>query len=258
MGAAVGADQPGAVHGEAHRQILDRDVVDDLVVGALQEGRIDGAERPVALRGEAGGEGHRMLLGNADVEGAVGKGRLDLVEAGARRHRRGDRDDLLVARHFVLQRLGEHRGIGRRAAARTLVLLARDDVELDHAMIFVGGIFGRAIALALLGHDMDQDRAFLGVADILEDFDQRLDIMAVDRADIIEAQLLEQGAAGHPAAGIFLHLARGAMERIRHRPRQLLRQRGAGPDICSRRPAGRGCCAASRPAARSTCHCRSG
>ena len=53
---------------EADRQILDRDVVDDLIVGALQEGRIDRAERPHALRGEAGGEGHRMLLGDADVE----------------------------------------------------------------------------------------------------------------------------------------------------------------------------------------------
>ena len=73
MGRAVGADQPGAVHREAHRQILDRDVVDDLVVGALQEGRIDRAERPIALRGEAGGEGHRMLLGDADVE-ACGRG----------------------------------------------------------------------------------------------------------------------------------------------------------------------------------------
>ena len=43
VGRAIGADQPGAVHREAHRQILDRDVVDDLVVGALQEGRIDRA-----------------------------------------------------------------------------------------------------------------------------------------------------------------------------------------------------------------------
>ena len=41
MGRAVGADQPGAVDREAHRQALDRDVVDDLVVAALQEGRID-------------------------------------------------------------------------------------------------------------------------------------------------------------------------------------------------------------------------
>ena len=70
---AVGADQAGAIDREAHRQALDRDVVHDLIVAALQEGRIDRAERLEALGGEAGGEGHRMLLGDADVEGAVGK-----------------------------------------------------------------------------------------------------------------------------------------------------------------------------------------
>jgi hypothetical protein len=72
VGRAVGADQPGAVDREAHRQVLDRDVVHDLVVGALEEGRVDRAERPHALRGEAGGEGHRVLLGDADVEAALG------------------------------------------------------------------------------------------------------------------------------------------------------------------------------------------
>ena len=50
MRRTVGADQAGAVHGEAHGQVLQVDVVDDLVVAALQEGRIDGAERLVALR----------------------------------------------------------------------------------------------------------------------------------------------------------------------------------------------------------------
>ena len=74
MGRAVGADEPGPVDGEAHRQPLDGDVVHDLVVGALQEGRIDGGERLVAFGGEAGGKGHRMLLGDADVEGALGEG----------------------------------------------------------------------------------------------------------------------------------------------------------------------------------------
>ena len=71
MGRAVGADQPGAVDGEAHRQLLDGDVVHDLVVGALQEGRIDGGERLQAFGGQAGGEGHRMLLGDADIEAAL-------------------------------------------------------------------------------------------------------------------------------------------------------------------------------------------
>jgi hypothetical protein len=34
---AVGADQAGAVEREDDRQVLDRDIVDQLVVGALQE-----------------------------------------------------------------------------------------------------------------------------------------------------------------------------------------------------------------------------
>ena len=67
----VGADQAGAIHREAHRQLLDRDVVHDLVIGALQEGRIDRGERLEAFGREAGGERDAVLLGNADIEGAV-------------------------------------------------------------------------------------------------------------------------------------------------------------------------------------------
>ena len=70
---AVGADEAGAIEREAHRQALDRDVVHDLVVGALQERRIDRRERLEAFGREAGGEGDGVLLGDADVEGAVGE-----------------------------------------------------------------------------------------------------------------------------------------------------------------------------------------
>ena len=93
MGLAVIADQPGAVDRKAHRQFLDRHVVHDLVVGALQEGRVDRRERLHALGGEAGGKGHRVLLGDADIEGALREFVAEQVEPGARRHRRGDRDD---------------------------------------------------------------------------------------------------------------------------------------------------------------------
>jgi hypothetical protein len=71
-------------------------------------------------------------------------------------------------------------------------------------VIFVARGLGRAIALALLGDDVDQHRPFVGVADILEDLDEALDVVAVDGPDIIEAQFLEQSAAGPEAAGIFL------------------------------------------------------
>ena len=93
MGRAVGADQPGAVHGEAHRQVLQRHVVHHLVVGALQEGRVDRAERLHALGRHAGGEGDGVLLGDADVEGALREALGEGVEAGAGRHGGGDGDD---------------------------------------------------------------------------------------------------------------------------------------------------------------------
>src|SRR3546814_8398821 len=74
-------------------------------VGALQEGRVDRSERLEALAGQPGAEGHRMLLGDADVEGALRKALSELVEAGAGRHRGGDRDD-----RFVVLGLGDEAG----------------------------------------------------------------------------------------------------------------------------------------------------
>ena len=71
MGGAVGADKTGAIDGKPHRQGLDRDVVHDLVIGALQEGRVDRGERLEAFGGEPGAERHGMLLGDADIEEAL-------------------------------------------------------------------------------------------------------------------------------------------------------------------------------------------
>ncbi len=77
MGRAVGADETGPVDRKAHRQFLDRHVMDDLIVAALQKGRIDRAERLVAFGRQAGREGDGMLLGDPDVEGALGKDFLE-------------------------------------------------------------------------------------------------------------------------------------------------------------------------------------
>ena len=68
----VGDHEACAIDREAHRQVLDGDVVHHLVVAALQERRIDRAERLAALPRQARGEGHRMLLGDAHVERRLG------------------------------------------------------------------------------------------------------------------------------------------------------------------------------------------
>jgi hypothetical protein len=110
----IGTHQPGAVDREAHRQVLDRHVVHHLVIGALQERRIDRAERPHPLRGKPRRERYRVLFGDAHVEAAFGERLLELVEAGARWHRRGDRADRGIAPRLGQQGLREHAGIARR------------------------------------------------------------------------------------------------------------------------------------------------
>jgi len=130
MGGAVGADQSGAVEGEAHRQLLDGDVVHDLVVAALKECGIDRGEGLHPLAGEARGEGDAVLLGDANRSSAWGNARR-IYRGRCRRHRRGDGDNALVDLGLGDQRLGEDAGVAGRAR---LALTGRGgDVELDHA-----------------------------------------------------------------------------------------------------------------------------
>ena len=195
--------------------------MDDLIVAALQEGRIDRAERPVAFGRQAGRERHRMLLGDADVEDAVGKLALHPIEPGPVGHGGGNGDDLLVPARFVDQRVGENPGVGGRVGL-WLGLGAGNDVERGDAMILVVGGLGRGIALALLGHHVHEHRTALHVAHILQDRQQMVEIVAVDRPDVIEAELLEQGAAGPEAAAVFLGAPRLVVEELRQPARELL------------------------------------
>jgi len=96
MSGTVGADEPRAINRKTHRQALDCNIVHDLIVGALQESRINGGKRLETFRGEACGESHSMLLGNADIESARGELFTEQIEARARRHGCRDRDDLVV------------------------------------------------------------------------------------------------------------------------------------------------------------------
>ncbi len=143
MGRAIGPHEARAIHREAHRQVLERDIMHELVVAALQEGGIDRAERLVALRRHAGREGHGVLLGDPDIEGALRKGLPEEIEARARGHGGGDGDDLVVCLGLALQAFGENLGVARRIGRR-LRLLASDDVEFLHAVILVGAGLGGA------------------------------------------------------------------------------------------------------------------
>ncbi len=115
-------------------------------------------------------------------------------------------------------------------------------------MVFVTRRFGRGIAATLFGDDMQQHGTkVIRVAQVAQDLDQLRHVMPIDRADIVEAEFLEQGAAGDDAARIFVGLLRRALQPVGqapchlggkvtqaeelargHQPRQVARHRADG------------------------------
>ena len=169
MRCAIGADEARAIHRKTHRQALNRYVMDDLVISALQEGRINGREGPHALARESGGKGHRVLLGNSYVEAPLREFLGEFVEAGARWHRPRDRNNPIVARGLVDQCLGIDAGV-TGCGGLALGLRARRHIEFDHAVIFVGRRLRRRITVAFLCHHVNEHRAlFSARADVLQD-----------------------------------------------------------------------------------------
>ena len=69
---------------------------------------------------------------------------------------------------------------------------------------------------------MDEDRPFLRVAHVLQDRQEMVEIMAVDRPDVIEAELLEQRAAGQEAARKFFDAPGFVVEAARQTLGELL------------------------------------
>ena len=89
---AVVAGQAAAVHAQRDVQILQRHVMNDHVVGALHEGRVNREERLETLRRQASGEQRGVLLGDADIEVPVRVRFREMRQPRAARHRAGDGD----------------------------------------------------------------------------------------------------------------------------------------------------------------------
>ena len=91
---AVAAGDAGAVEHEGHAGPVQRAVHQQLVEGPVEEGGVDGDDRVQPAERQAGGHRHRVLLGDADVEDAVGEARGEAVEPDGDQHGRGDGDDV--------------------------------------------------------------------------------------------------------------------------------------------------------------------
>ena len=158
---------------------------------------------------------------------------------------------------FLDQRRGEDIGVARRIGLR-LGLLAGHHVELGNTVILVLGALCRAVALALLRDGMDQHRSVMRVADIFQDRQQMFQIVTVDRANIVEAELLKHGAAGPEATRIFFSACRFFEDRLGQVLGDVLGRVTQGSGRSGRKPVWQDKPTWHRPAARWTCRCRSG
>src|SRR5690606_36599499 len=118
--------------------ILQRDIVDDLVVGALEEGRVDRANGLDAFGGETGGEEDGVFLGDADVEELFRSRGGEVREAGAAGHRAGDTDYAGVLFGETSERVAEDVLVGGRSLSGRLGAFAGDGIEGAGAVEFFG------------------------------------------------------------------------------------------------------------------------
>mmetsp|Transcript_796 Transcript_796/g.1630 ORF Transcript_796/g.1630 Transcript_796/m.1630 type:complete len:216 (+) Transcript_796:943-1590(+) len=179
--------------------------MDHLVVSALHERRVDAAEGLQALARHSRGEGHGVLLGDSNVERALGESPSKDVHSGTAGHCGGDPNNFAVFGRRVDECVGENRGEGRRGGL-ALELDPRLDIEFAHAVHPVGCLQGRFITVPLGGLEVEQDRLVgVGVTQLLEDRDHVLEIMPIDRTDVEEAQFLEERATGHDTSGVLVN-----------------------------------------------------
>ncbi len=192
-----------AVEAEDYGQPLDRDVVDDAVIGALQEGRVDRDHGPDALRGEPRRKGSRMRFRDADVEESVGPLLLERAGAGPGRHRRGDRHELGVFARELGERFTEHGGPLRRTALDRAQLARHGGV--GRARVVLLGIRRRQReALPLLRDHVHYARPLERLHD-LEGLHHLPDVVTIDRPEVAEAELLEQHSRRPEILDALLH-----------------------------------------------------
>ena len=205
MGGTIGPHQAGAVEREHHRQILQSHVVNELVVATLQESGVDRHHRLQAFAGQTGCKGDCMLLCNADVEVARREAALELDHSRTLPHGGRDAHQARVGRRHVAKPFPEHlreRGLGGRGRLRQ----AHGGVEGARPVVGHRIGLGELVALPFFRDHVEELRPAVGVeqvADVLQRGNERIEVVAVDGADVVETKFLKQRGGHHHAFGVL-------------------------------------------------------
>ena len=160
----------------------------DLVVGTLQEARVDRKHRLQPVACHTGGTGHGVLLRDAHIEETIREFLCEGTEPGAVRHRGGDADDFLILAGEATQRLREDSGV---ALLRWRECLSGFHIERRHPVIVRRIVLRRCIALALRREDMHENR-MIDLFRLLDGPLHLTDVVTIDRPEVGDAHILEQ------------------------------------------------------------------
>ena len=189
VGGAVVAHQSGPVDGQHHVQPKQSDVLHDLVIAPLKEGGIQRHHGNHALLRQASGHGNGVLFSDAHIKGPFGKTPLEIQNAGASGHGRGNGTDPVILLRQFFQALAEGIGEGFHLGGQ---LFSRLGVEFTDAVEFGRVLLGKGIALALLGQHMDQHGLFQ-IPGPAQQGDQAGQVVAVHRAQIGQTHIFKNG-----------------------------------------------------------------
>ena len=191
---AIGTGEAGAIEQERDRQVLQSDFLEQLIEAALQERAVDIDDRPHAGFGLAGGEGDGVRFANADIEKPLRESVADGFELIALAHRGGEDRDARVILHLLIHGLAGDIGVSLGGAG-----FDTDDfffVALEGGgRVEENGIGGGGLeAVAFFSKDVEQHRA-VDVFDHFQVAAERGNVVAIDGADVAEAEFFEQHAA---------------------------------------------------------------
>ena len=203
MGDVSGAKGGRAKDEDGRRDSVQAEVVPELIVGPLQEGRVDAEDGPRACAGESGHVAHGVLLGDAHVDEAPARA---LSELGREAHDVGrggvHRDDARVGLHPVRQQGAGNVGVvlvgGVRGGAGAHC--PRGNVKGHGVVPSLRVCRGRRVAMALLGVDVE-DHGMVCAAQFGEGNLQRGDVMAVLEVAVVESERAEHVVLRGPLGG---------------------------------------------------------
>ena len=117
MRRAILTDQARTVQADGHGQILQANVMDHLVIGALSKCRIECDNRVHAGCSHAGRHRHRMFFRDPHIEKAFGVYLAKSLESGTGRHGRCDGQHIRIPLCQGDERIAEDRSVRSAAGA---------------------------------------------------------------------------------------------------------------------------------------------